>query len=317
MIRSNYLLIFIVLMFISCTNKTERNSGNEVSTNQSTTETINANDRELAYQACENHILAETDKVITFPMVDINRLDDMTKSGDNLVIQSYYDSGASEEEMTRMNFECVLFDNDGRWEVIRLTSSEVNESYKEKFNVIKSDNFSNDRLSAYIRLENPVERDSLSSIANYIRETNPEYDNIFVFYSLPDQEVDEMAWATSHFTPELEVKILIPNYGEVDRDLSKTDVDYDRLIGKWKDESFTTSYRILYENDGTFYLQTNYDDKSGSSSTKEVTLTETSTGTEIREVGGNDFGEYYKINSNGLLEFRSSDGVFKTASPIE
>ena len=65
------------------------------------------------------------------------------------------------------------------------------------------------RCSFYVRLEERVPESSIRNIAEEIKRREAEdCERTFIVHLLPGMEVDAGAWATSHFTPNLEVRIL-------------------------------------------------------------------------------------------------------------
>ena len=60
-----------------------------------------------------------------------------------------------------------------------------------------------------IRLNKEVSEETLSIIANMLKKSDRrEYERILINYYLPDMVPGKGAWATTHYNPELEVKIL-------------------------------------------------------------------------------------------------------------
>lgn len=77
------------------------------------------------------------------------------------------------------------------------------------YTVINDDEVQGIKKSLDIRLEKELSEEELYSLANEIKsKIKGQYQNVFISYYLPSMEVGKGAWATSHFTPSLQVKIL-------------------------------------------------------------------------------------------------------------
>ncbi len=168
-----------------------------------------------------------------------------------------------------------------------------------------------------IRLERKVTEDSLRNLALKLKKDEPAtYDLLFIFYLLPDMEMGHGAWATTHFKPNLEIKILGMTIEEEDKLLAKKTSQYGKIIKEWFDEGIAGGILTLVKRDGKFVMVTNF--KDGSVLEEEMLIQKTRSG-EIRldNVEGNDFGEYYMIETDGNLGFYGKDGLFRTIHPIK
>lgn len=77
------------------------------------------------------------------------------------------------------------------------------------YTVINDNEVQGMKKSLDIRLEKEITKEELAGLANEIKsKVNEQYQNIFISYYLPSMEVGEGAWATTHFTPDLQVKII-------------------------------------------------------------------------------------------------------------
>lgn len=62
-----------------------------------------------------------------------------------------------------------------------------------------------------IQLDRAVDEEVLESIANVVRDGDDRsYQRTYIVYYLPGMEPGAGGWATSHFTPDLEVQVLEP-----------------------------------------------------------------------------------------------------------
>lgn len=64
------------------------------------------------------------------------------------------------------------------------------------------------RRAVKTRLSRPVSKEILTLIALQIKQMSPEdFKNTFINYYLPGMDSEDISWAQSHFTPELNIEI--------------------------------------------------------------------------------------------------------------
>lgn len=73
--------------------------------------------------------------------------------------------------------------------------------------IIQDDVAGDTKRSVVVRLERPLSEDALWKLAHTIRGRNMRVERTFIEYYLPDMDVGAGAWATTHFTPRLEIKV--------------------------------------------------------------------------------------------------------------
>ena len=97
---------------------------------------------------------------------------------------------------------------------------------------------------------------------------------------------------------------------------AKTEVDGE-IVGKWMINRGALEYKIVAykkDDDDKVYLV----DQHLTSSTERVyKSTVTDDGLKLVDIEGNDFGEYFIINSKGELEHWSENGNYYTAKPLK
>jgi hypothetical protein len=59
-----------------------------------------------------------------------------------------------------------------------------------------------------IELKRKVNEDTLALIAQEVRSNNLEYERLFIFHYTEGQDTKGIAWATTHYTPNLTISIL-------------------------------------------------------------------------------------------------------------
>ena len=169
--------------------------------------------------------------------------------------------------------------------------------------------FGFNKCNILVELKSQVSKEELTAIANEIRKTRKTYDKLWIGYYLESMKDRSISWATTNFTPNLEVEIL----GATDAVLKKMNeaTVNGKVIGKWQDtRPLAESSMILYEKEGKIFMQTTYHD--GSSSNEEF-VTKKRAGKICYELKVNTHSEYYIVESNKNLGMYGNDGKFGEA----
>jgi hypothetical protein len=185
-----------------------------------------------------------------------------------------------------------------------------------KYTVVEKSNLGSIKSSIDIRLEKKVSKDFLQKLALKLRKAEPrKYDRMFITYYLPGMTPGSGAWATSHFNPNLEVKILGTTIEEEKALMSKPQKLSDKIIGEWLDESSYGAKYTLIKRNGKIIMICKY--KDGSGSEEEMIQKKQSGKLRFEEKEGNDFGEYYLIEGNGRLAIYDNSGFGFSMRPIK
>jgi len=67
--------------------------------------------------------------------------------------------------------------------------------------------FGFNKCNIEVRLLKKITKDELTKIGYQIRSTRKSYDKLWIFYNIKGKSRNNGAWATTHFTPNLEVWI--------------------------------------------------------------------------------------------------------------
>lgn len=185
------------------------------------------------------------------------------------------------------------------------------------YTVIEKTNLGTVKGSIVIRLEKKVTRDLLHKLALNLKEAQPrKYDRLFIEYYLPGMTPGSGAWATSHFNPTLEVRILGTTIEEEKALKAGPKESSDEIIGEWLDESpYVGAKYTLKKKNGKIIMVRKF--KDGSGSEKEMIQKKHSGKLRFEEKEGNDFGEYYLIERNGNLGAYDSAGLISTMQAIK
>lgn len=168
--------------------------------------------------------------------------------------------------------------------------------------------------SLAIRLNRKVSEDELAVIARELRSRDPkEYDRTKICYYLPGMEVGAGAWASSHFDPDLEVRILgLP--ADLSVFTNEAVPEGSTRVAMWADEVGGYVLTLLQSGNG-LAMRRRFNDMSVD--VEELIESRAGNGRRLDSREGSDFGEYYVIAESGALELWDEDGLFRTAFPID
>jgi len=177
------------------------------------------------------------------------------------------------------------------------------------FDIINSTRYEGIKSSIDIRLQERVSKNELKKIAMDLRNDEPETP-FFITYYLPGMEPGSGAWATSHFTPDLEIIIYgIPLDEQKELASDSTNGTTGSIIGEWLLEIIGAKYTFL-KKDGKIIMVRQFLDGSGSET--EMIQKKQDGKTRFEEKKGNSFGEYYIVEQNGDLATYDKSGFIRT-----
>ncbi|MBQ0736482.1 hypothetical protein [Aquimarina celericrescens] len=168
------------------------------------------------------------------------------------------------------------------------------------------------KTSIEIRLEEAVNLDILTMIALQLKKERSSFNKLWIFYFLPEHEIGNGAWATTHFQPELEVKILGATMESSEELNSKTTTG--SIIGSWKDNDAMLPNRVfLVDEDNTLFIKTIYAKSKYAGEGGELIekVKRKDYNGLVRYDYKNNHGEYYILENNGNLGLYNDSGKFK------
>ena len=199
------------------------------------------------------------------------------------------------------------------------SSSLRTKSSSVKYSIINSVSIPRIKRSLDIRLYQKVSEDALRDLAYKLKNQGPSnYERTFICYYLPDMVVDHGAWATTHFNPDLEVRILGLTKEQERFLLRKEKADPSKMIlGQWLDQTPLTSHKTtIYQKNGKFYIEKAFSD--GSSGVYDlIEMTVSSVGRRFREKEESAFGDHYVLDKNGDLQSWDNEGYIGTARKVK
>ena len=174
----------------------------------------------------------------------------------------------------------------------------------------------NIKRSLDIRLNRKVTEDVLHSIAMKLKNSDPKsYERTFIVYYLPDMKVNAGGWAITHFTPDLEVRIIGLTVEQEQALKPEADDPSRDVIGTWLDESVIGRKITIFRKAGKLFMDTKY--KNGSVDTIELVEKASPRGRRFDYKTDRGNGEYYLINGEGNLQEWDHDGHFLTARKFD
>ncbi|WP_298119335.1 hypothetical protein [Flavobacterium sp.] len=201
------------------------------------------------------------------------------------------------------------------------TSNEVETTIENKDKTIKYEilseeenvkpEFGINKCNINIELREKISVDELTKIANELRETRTTYDNLWIFYYLPGMKVDSGAWATSHFTPNLNVEIIGSTLEEETKLKGQSKNVDGKILGEFFEKQYVNASFTVYEKDNKTFVKIAF--KDGSSSIDEMSRKKVTDGIRLDQKSEGN-GEYYILTNSGILEFYNAENKkFTTA----
>ncbi|MFH1374955.1 MAG: hypothetical protein ABII79_14320 [bacterium] len=173
------------------------------------------------------------------------------------------------------------------------------------------------KRSLEVQLNKKVSEETFRAIALELKSRDSQdYDRTFITYYLPGMRVGTGAWATTHFDPDLEVRILGLTAEEETRLATEPAPANRKVIGRWLDESPYVGSRItIFREGGKLYIEQKF--KDGSSLKMELLEKRSPLGRRFDKLEGSSTGDHWVIDSHGNLQMRDNDGLIETAKKIE
>lgn len=242
-------------------------------------------------------VLNQNDKVITYDSIINNYI--MILNKDSTKIGWASNKYLQNEPLTKSQLK----------KIIKLSSKSI-----PKFTILKEDkNNQLKKVSINVRIDEEISKIDLKKISLEIKKNRPEFEKFWIFYFLPDHKPEYGAWATTHFTPNLEVKIL----GSTKESMKELDnkIIQENVISVWKDNDAIMPCKIyLIKKNNNFILKTLFA-KNGYSDETEIDekIIKSEINGKVRLKSDNPHGEYYEIEKNGNLGIYNTNGKFKEA----
>jgi len=188
-------------------------------------------------------------------------------------------------------------------------------SADDTYSVIQTNIVTGIRKSIDVRLAEEVSEDTLRAIALELKSGDSRhYDRTFIVYYLPEMAVGGGGWATTHFDPVLEVRILGLTGQEERADVGGSLISDRENIGRWLDD-FSGNQIVMYSEGGKSYVEQYL--KDGSFLKEELEGNPSTPGQRLESKGGSGLGRYWVVDNTGNLQIRDNVGLISTAKRIK
>ncbi len=162
-----------------------------------------------------------------------------------------------------------------------------------------------------VELVSRIDEAQLKLLAEQIHALkDTDVQRTFISYRIAGEHSNQAYWATTHYNPELEIKIIGESAANYDK-IKNTALPEGEVLGAWMVSQGFEYKAIAFKKDGKTYIRTIHSDDSTSDEIYE--LSQSDKGIKLQDEGGKDFGEYFIINKEGGLEFWSENGNYYTA----
>ena len=188
------------------------------------------------------------------------------------------------------------------------------------YSVIDSYTLPGIKRSLTVLLSAKVSEDALRDIALKLKAQDPRYyERTFIGYYLPGMELGRIAWATTHFRPELEIRFLGSSLEQEESFRKQVVPSPKGVIGTWLYEipggaDMNRTYTIYHE-DGTLYLKTTYTDGGGGA--EVIKEKAHRMGRLFQTTGQATRGEYFLLDEKGNLQYWDREGCFAIARKLK
>ncbi|MCH7686317.1 MAG: hypothetical protein IH899_06510 [Planctomycetes bacterium] len=173
------------------------------------------------------------------------------------------------------------------------------------------------KRSLDIELNKKVPKSVLTAIAHKLKSSDSaSYERTFIGYYLPDMKRNAGYWATTHFNPDLDVRILGLTTDQ-EAALTKTTEDPSRdVVGNWLDERPFVGHKVsIFTQDSKLYMETTF--KDGSQGKYELIEKPSPLGRRFEKVDGSAAGDHWILDSGGNLQLRDNEGIISTARKLQ
>jgi len=91
--------------------------------------------------------------------------------------------------------------------IVYLAINDFSEEKTPDFSIENKDCIGTIKCSFDVRISQKISEKEIAAIANKIKKSSSATDANFILYYLPCMKVNDGAWATSHFNPDLKIEI--------------------------------------------------------------------------------------------------------------
>jgi len=182
--------------------------------------------------------------------------------------------------------------------------------------VERTDRIGSAKISYVVWLKHRIGEVDLERMAKAIRTHEPGFKLTFIEYLLPGMVYGAGAWATSHFTPNLDVQILGLTRGQAAKIADARRARGPGVVGTWRINYLILSGVLVIRKaaDGGYVSQWTF--AKGGPAAKDVLIRTTTNGQTRFIEKDNGHGEYWVLRPDGDLEAWDPSGRLFTAQAV-
>lgn len=145
------------------------------------------------------------------------------------------------------------------------------------------------------------------AIQLYEEHDGSTFERMFVGYFLPGMKLNAGAWATTHFSPDLDVQVLGMSAEQVAALSRPFQPKEGKIVGRWLEQGPELSRRLtIYLESNKAFMHEHFRD--GSESTVELSESICEYGNRFIEKDDRGHGEFWILDSSGYLSLWGPDG---------
>jgi hypothetical protein len=185
------------------------------------------------------------------------------------------------------------------------------------YTIVSDESLRTVKRTIEIRLNKRVSQSVLRSIAMTLHSSNPsKFERAFIGYHVDGVETGGTYWATTHFNPNLDIRILGLTDEEADSLSRSAKHDSRNVIGNWIDDSPSLGKKTtIYRDGGKMFMDLAY--KDGSIGTKVIRELQSPLGRRFQTLEDSIAGDHWIIDSDGNLQLHDDEGWISTANKID
>ena len=159
-----------------------------------------------------------------------------------------------------------------------------------------------------VQINYKLNEQQITNLAHKLYATKSKKDNFFIFYLLPTMQIGAGAYATSHFTPDLDVRIFGSSIQQDKNSENSINNIKGTVLGKWREGEYQNEVYVLVSDKNAYFLYTVIKGEV----VRQLEVHKSKIKNADRYNYENDKGEFIVIDKNGILNYYDSEGlIFK------
>ncbi len=191
-------------------------------------------------------------------------------------------------------------------------SSNIVAGQNQIVGVSEEISFGSSKRSLNVRISEVLDEATLISIAKRLQSKKPNFERTYIEYYLPGMDEDTGAWASTHFDPNLKVRIFGLGVEELD-EVNTVSISSE-VVGHWVAQTQRQAISIRRERESLILLRT-YFYLEGFEEKDLIRESPDPRGKRYDFIEQNASGDYFVLLKNGQLEARDDLGLVFVAPP--